>query len=169
MTDNQPCQITEHCARIVVTCSQMYKLTNKQYTTATHCLLTTHWRQHSLVEHITAWFWNCGICISANQQSKWSQWRLWDVHTQSLADCSRNFLPSTYYRTIHLPQIERNFISSLTSPHPLYKSSSGIPSVSLPHSFIHFFKINNDKAHCCDNNDTPSKIRVNSHIVIKVQ
>jgi len=37
------------------------------------------------------------------------------------------------------------------------------------HSFIHFFKINNDKMHCCDIKDTPSKIRINSHIVIKVQ
>ena len=35
----------------------------------------------------------------------------------------------------------------------------------LTRRFIHFFKINNDKTHCCHNRDKPSKIRVNSHIV----
>jgi len=27
------------------------------------------------------------------------------------------------------------------------------------HSFIHFFKINNDKTHCCDNRGTPRKMQ----------
>jgi len=45
-----------------------------------------------------------------------------------------------------------------------------IVQVSFIHSFIHFFKINNDKMHCCYNGDTPrSKIQSNISVTIFVQ
>jgi len=41
----------------------------------------------------------------------------------------------------------------------LLRPSRHVACVVFIHSFVHFFKINNDKTHCCDNRGTPRKMQ----------
>ena len=74
----------------------------------------------------------------------------------------------TYHRT-HFNSVNKYLVFEKSILRIAQKRSITFPFCFI-HSFIHFFKINNDKTHRRFNRDTPTGIQyVNSHIEINVQ